>query len=104
MRLVDGEERDTSAPKGFYEMRAAEAFGRDVDELEVAAAHPGDALLLLLEVERAVDEGGGKPARAQRVHLVFHQRDEGGDDDRDAVAHERGQLEAERLAAARRHH
>ena len=38
----------------------------------------------------------------QRVHLVFHQRDERRDDDGEAVARERGKLEAERFAAASR--
>ncbi len=46
----------------------------------------------------------GRPRACERVHLVFHQRDERRDDDRHAVAHQRRQLEAERFAAARRHH
>ena len=104
VRLVHGEERDLSAAQGLDEVRAAEAFGRDVEELETPLAHARDPLLLLLEVERAVDEGRRQPARVERVHLVFHQRDERGDDDRHALEHERGQLEAEGFAAARRHH
>jgi hypothetical protein len=90
--------------QGLDEVVAAEAFGGDVEEFVGAAAEAVDALLLLLEVERAVDEGGGQVARVQCVHLILHQGDERGDDDRHALAHERGELVAERLAAARRHH
>ncbi len=86
------------------EVVAAEALGRDVEQLELPAADARDALLLLLEVERAVDEGRGQAARVEGVHLILHQRDERRDDDRHAVAHQRRELEAERLAAARRHH
>ena len=44
------------------------------------------------------------PARLQRLDLVLHQRDERRDDDRQVVADQRGQLVAERLARAGRHH
>jgi hypothetical protein len=104
VRLVHGEERNLQALQGLDEVVAAEALGRDVEQLEVAAADARDALLLLLEVERAVDEGRGQAPRVESVHLVLHQRDERRDDDRHALAHERRELEAERLAAARRHH
>ena len=39
----------------------------------------------------------------QRLHLVLHQRDERGDDQRQVRPHQRGQLVAERLARAGRH-
>jgi hypothetical protein len=43
------------------------------------------------------------PRLAQGADLVAHERDEGRQDDGDALAAERGQLEAQRLAAARGH-
>ena len=42
------------------------------------------------------------PRGLQRVHLIFHQRDERRDDDGESGPHERGKLEAERFAAAGR--
>ena len=42
--------------------------------------------------------------RQQFVVLVFHQGDERGDDDREAVQHHGAELVDQRLAAARRHH
>ena len=52
--------------------------------------------------ERAVIEDRGHAVAGERVHLIFHQRDERRDDDRQAVAHERRRLKAERLASAGR--
>src|SRR4029453_4323323 len=74
--LVDGEEREVDRAQGLDEVRAAEALGRDVDELVEAAPDALYARLLLLESDRAVDEGRGQVARGERVHLVFHQGDE----------------------------
>ena len=44
----------------------------------------------------------GTPPACKRIHLVLHQRDERRDDDRQPRSRQRGQLEAERLAAAGR--
>jgi hypothetical protein len=40
----------------------------------------------------------------QLVDLILHQRDERRDDQGDTAEHDRGQLEPQRLARARRHH
>ena len=39
---------------------------------------------------------------SERIHLIFHQGDQGGDDERHAARHERRRLETERLASASR--
>ena len=52
--------------------------------------------------EGGVEKRGGDAAGLQGVHLVFHQGDEGRDDDGEPVASEGGQLEAERFSAAGR--
>ena len=44
------------------------------------------------------------PAGLQRVHLVFHQRDQRRNDHGQPGSDQRGQLEAERFAAAGRQH
>ena len=43
------------------------------------------------------------PASRSALDLILHQRDQRRDDEADAVAHERRDLIAQRLAAARRH-
>jgi hypothetical protein len=57
----------------------------------------------LLGRERRVEAGGCDAVGAQRVDLVFHQRDERRDHDRGAGAVQRGHLVAQRLAAAGGH-
>src|SRR3982751_1626902 len=85
-------------------MCASEALGRDVNHLEVAAPEGSYARFLFLEIYRTVDESGRKISGLTSVHLIFHQRYERRDNNGRALAHERGQLAAERFAAARRHH
>ena len=50
-----------------------------------------------------VEERGAHADEVQRIHLVLHQGDERGDDDAGARAHQRGDLIAQRLAAAGGH-
>ena len=52
---------------------------------------------------RRVEEPGPHAERRQGVDLVLHERDQRGDDHAGARAHERGDLVAQRLAAAGRH-
>jgi hypothetical protein len=52
---------------------------------------------------RGVEERGAHADGGQRIHLVLHQGDEGRDHHARARPHQRGDLVAERLAAARRH-
>src|SRR5205085_1553587 len=47
-----------------------------------------------------IDEGAGDAAFGELINLIFHQRDERRNYQRNAVAHQGGQLIAERLAAA----
>ena len=54
-------------------------------------------------VQGTVDELGVNTVGFQRIHLVFHQRDKGGDDQGEAVQGQRRQLVTEGLAAASGH-
>ena len=56
--------------------------------------------MLLGKRDRAVNESRRNPAPAQRVYLIFHQGNQRGDNDRDAIQENRRQLIAKRLAAA----
>ena len=76
---------------------------REIEQLEAAVPQIGDDVALLGAAQRRVQERGRHARFAQRAHLILHQRDQRRHDDADAVAHERRDLIAQRLAAARRH-
>ena len=102
MRLVDREQRDASAVQKLAEVAGRGAFGRDIEQVELAGFEPRDRLAAILV-------GAGQRASANahrfgRTQLVVHQRDEGRDDDAGAVQHHRRQLVAQRLSSPRRHH
>ena len=102
--LIDCEQRDFDALEGFEKTLGAEALGRDIDEFPIAVFHPVEPLALLWPAEGRVDHRGGNAARGEGIDLIFHQRDQRRDDDRDAAEAECGDLKAKRLASAGRHH
>jgi hypothetical protein len=58
---------------------------------------------LLFGAEAGVEIGGGHAGLAQRVDLILHQRDQRRHHDAGALPQQRGNLVAQRLAAAGRH-
>ena len=103
MRLVDGEQGDL---RGLEQVQAAlrhQALGRHVDEVDLARAHQAlDAARFFVGL-RGIEEGGAHAHFGQRIDLVLHQRDQRRDDDADAIAQQRRDLVAQRLAAAGGH-
>ena len=103
--LVDHEEPDARRAHPLEEAGRREALGRHVEEPQLAGQRPlerggvGARVLLRVDERHAVAE----PARAQRLHLVLHERHERRDHDRQVVAQEAGKLVAERLARAGGH-
>ena len=81
-----------------------QAFRRDIQQADLPGAAPGHHLLLLLPGLRGVKTGCRHAVGEQLVNLVFHQRNERGYHDRQAVKHQRGHLITEGLTAAGRHH
>ena len=103
MGLVHGNQRDTGAGQHAFGAGRREAFGRDVEQFQGALfeAVPD-------RIGFFVGIAGGQRARfnaglAQATDLVAHQGDQGRDDNSDPIAHQGGQLEAERFAAAGGH-
>ena len=83
-----------------------EVTSRDSTVVVTDALQPSSLLAplpLLAGVERAVEQGRADAALAERVDLVFHQRDERADDQGDPGGHHGRQLVAEALAAAGGH-
>ena len=104
VRLVDDEQADRMRRDEVEEGGVGEPLGRREDDLRRAG---GDRLLGgvdLVGADRAVQLHGGDAELAQLVALVLHQRDQRRDDQRRAGQEQGGELVAERLAGAGRHH
>ena len=84
------------------EQAGAEPFGRQVEELEVAVGGVVQRQVHLVPVHAGVDAQGLDAAVVQLLDLVLHKGDEGGDHQREAIFHKRGDLEAHGLSASRR--
>ena len=103
MRLVHRDEADIRPPQHPLGAARGEPLRREVEELQRPRLHRRPHRVGLLG---RVARGQGArldAGRPERAHLVAHERDQRGDDDRDARAQQRGELVAERLAAAGGH-
>ena len=86
------------------EARRQQALGRDVEQVELAArARARSTSRRLGAAQRRVEERRAHAELGERRDLVLHQRDQRRDHDADAVAQQRGNLVAQRLAAAGGH-
>src|SRR5205823_13501101 len=99
VRLVDGEKRELRALEQAQEARRRQALRRYVEQVEPAREQLALDLRRLFGGERRVEAGCSYARFAQRRHLVVHQRDQGRDDDSAALAHQRRDLETQRLSA-----
>ncbi len=100
MRLVDGDELGLPAPQVVEKTGKHQPFGRGIEQTKLALVQPAQARAGFLRLERGIQKRGGHAAGLEGVHLVFHQRDEGRNDDGQAGPGQGGQLETERFAAA----
>ena len=100
MGLVDGEQRDLRPGAGVDEAVELQPLGRQVDELVAAGEHARDARPADVGLQRRGEVGRRHPSLVEGADLVLHQRDEGGDDERDAWQAGGGELIGEALAAA----
>ncbi len=104
MRLVNGEQVHVPLLQIFDKAGQHQPLGRDVEQPKFAVVQAAQSRTRFAGGERRIQKRRGNSGGLQRVHLVFHQRDERRDDDGEAGPHERGQLEAKRFAAAGRQH
>jgi hypothetical protein len=103
MRLVHRQQLDPRAADRVQKPLVPQPLGRHVDQIEFASGQLLQAGLLFGQRQRTVDARGADAQRGQAVDLVLHQGDQRRDDQRDALAGDRGQLVAETLAPAGRH-
>ncbi len=102
MRLVDRDQRQPRMLGQLAEPFGRRAFGSDIEQVELAGAEPLDRRLAV--AVRRGQRSGADPDRLGRADLVVHQRDQRRDHQRGAVADQRRELVAQRLARAGRHH
>ena len=101
VRLVNRDELDVPALQVGEKAGEHQAFRRNVEQAIFAVVQATETFSGFLGVQRRVQKCRRDAAGLERVHLIFHQRDQRRDDDGKAVAGERGQLETQRFAAAR---
>ena len=103
MRLVHGDGGHARAPQQGQRPARGQPFRRHVEKLQLAPRQGPEHGVGFLVGVAAGQRARRHPRLAQRAHLVAHQGDQRGYDHRHPVPHQRGQLEAQRLAAARGH-
>jgi hypothetical protein len=86
VRLVHGEGGDVPASNNREEVAGHQPLGGEIDEFGFTGADGVEAAAVFLWIESGVEEGGGNAGRRELVHLVLHQRDQRGNDQRHAVA------------------
>ena len=104
MGFVDGEERDVLLLQKIERARYDQPLRRHIEQSQLAGFDLAGNVALLAERVRAVHRRGWNAARGEAIDLILHQRQQRRYDDCQPFATHRRRLEAERLAAARRHH
>jgi hypothetical protein len=97
--FVHGEQRDGHLPQSFEERSGPKPFRCYVHQLELTVPHATDALVLLGNRNRAVNQGGGETARNQSVYLILHERYQGRNNHGNPIKKDRWKLVTERFSA-----
>ena len=103
MRLVHCDHRHSDPSQHANGGPCSEAFGRDVEKLHPPGIKRLPDLCCLFFCIARCERARLDTHRLQRAHLVAHERDQRGDYNGHAVAHQGWQLKAERFASACRH-
>ena len=101
--LVDGDEREARGLQPIEALGLQNRFRGHVEEVQLAPLDIAPEEILFRAPEPGIERRRLHAGLSERRHLVFHQRDEGRDDEANARTDQRRDLVAERLASARRH-
>ena len=102
--LVNGEEPDREPGERLQHTLRHQPLGRHVEEPCPALRRPAPGRDVGAPVVRRVDAVGRDARQPERGHLILHQGDQRGHHHGEPIHDQGGDLEAERLARARRHH
>ena len=94
MRLVDRECPHARQPEQPLKPFGREPLGGDEKELVITSDNGRLHAVAVRGLEAAVEERRRDATGKEAVHLVFHERDERGDDECETLPHERGRLVA----------
>ncbi len=89
MRFVHGDELYVPSLQVVEETGKHQPLRRDIKQAKFVVVQTAQTLAAFVRREGGVKKCRRDTRRLQCVHLVFHQRDERRDDDREAIAHER---------------
>ena len=103
VRLVHRHHGNRHAPREIEEKRRGQAFGRDIEQLVLAASGEVQRIAHFLEGHGAVDAGRRDTGFVQCADLILHQRNQRRHDKRQSGQGERRDLIADGLARAGRH-
>ena len=103
VRLVDGEQRDRAAVEQPQRRFGAQPLRRQVEQVQLAVHERVLDAPPRIGILGRVEEARFHAEHVQRVDLILHEGDQRRDDHAGALAHLRGDLIAQRLAAAGRH-
>ena len=101
VRLVHHQEADIHLLQAGLEDRGVQALGRHVEELVVTVDSVVQRDVDLPRRHARIDRQRLDAAPGEVLHLVFHQRNQGRNDNRNPLPHQRRHLETEALAPAR---
>ena len=99
-----GEKRHGNVRNKRQKALVFQPLGRNIQKLILLLRGFRVRFAQLLERQGAIEERRRNTRLRERRDLILHERDERGDDDREPRQHERGNLIADRLSAARRRH
>ena len=104
VRLVNRQAGDPRAVEQHPRFGAHQRLRRRVEQLDLTGSDAVCGAQIAVVVQRAVQERRGHAELLQLRHLILHQGDQRRYDHGQAVEQQGGQLIAQRLAAAGRHH
>ena len=100
VRLIDGDEREGQTRQPLQHGGLHQAFGREVEQVELARADPPPDVAAHLGIGVGVELLGRHARLLQGRDLIGHQRDQRRDDKAEPGPDQRGDLVAQALAAA----
>ena len=104
--LVDGVERNLDFTQEGHVILLGQGLWSKIEQLGLTRQHITSNLIDCSLVERRVEEVGNARLGRERthcIHLILHQGDKWGDDNRHTIHQKRGQLVAQRFTATCRH-
>ena len=103
MRFIDGEQRQLRGRQQLQAAISEQPLRRNVEKIQLAASRAALDVLHVRPAHARIERRSPHARLFERRHLILHQRNKRRHHDAHPLTDERGNLEAEGLAAAGRH-